>query len=210
MAWKTRIVLAIVTALLLAAFAAPSAAHAWYGCGSTYVVQWGDTLSGIAVKCGTTVSAIQQANPGLGTYIYAGQTLYMPGYGYNTGYVPPTSYYGTYVVQPGDTMRKIAAKTGTCLADLIAVNPQIPNPNVIYSGQVIYLPAPNSYCTTYTYSYNYNYNYYYPSGSYTVQWGDKLNRIASSHGTTVDYLMTINPQIWNPNVIYAGQVIRVQ
>jgi hypothetical protein len=45
------------------------------------------------------------------------------------------------VVQWGDTLAKIAARFGVRLADLIAVNPQIPNPSMIYAGQVINLPA---------------------------------------------------------------------
>ncbi|HTP01083.1 MAG TPA: LysM peptidoglycan-binding domain-containing protein [Anaerolineales bacterium] len=207
MARKTQFLLALLALVLVLSFAAPGKALAWYGCGSTYTVQWGNTLYSIARKCGTTVSAIQQANPGLGTYIYAGQVLYMPGY-YNSGYVPLASS-GTYVVQPGDSMKKIAAKFGVCVSDLIAANPQIPNPNIIYAGQVIYIPASSSSNCTSSY---YPPTYYpptYPS-SYTVQWGDTLSGIAYQSGTSVYYLMQVNPQIANPHWIYAGQVIRIQ
>ncbi len=200
---RKSLMLVIAVALVLSlALAAPASALAWYGCGPTYVVQWGDTLSSIVRRCGTSVAAIQQVNPGLGTYIYAGQVLNMPGS--SGGYVPPAPG-GTYVVQPGDTMKKIAAKTGVCVSDLIAANPQIPNPNIIYAGQVIYLPAyGSSYCASYTY-----YPPAYPT-TYTVQWGDTLGHIAAGSGTSVNYLMAVNPQISNPNRIYAGQVIRIQ
>lgn len=42
---------------------------------------------------------------------------------------------------------------------------------------------------------------------YTVQWGDNLSRIAQRYGTTVHAVLAANPQIYNPNHIYAGQVI---
>ena len=49
-----------------------------------------------------------------------------------------------------------------------------------------------------------------PSGCYAyyqVQWGNSLSGIAAYYGTTVGALMATNPSIWNPNVIYAGQVL---
>ncbi len=123
---------------------------AWGSCPSYVTVQWGDTLSGIAAQCGTTVYAIQAANPGLGYWVYAGQVLYIP-----TGSTSqPVSYPqpatgGTYVVQVGDTLAKIASRYGTTVSAIMAVNPQIYNPNVIYVGQVIVLPASSGYPTPY-------------------------------------------------------------
>jgi LysM repeat protein len=103
-------------------------------------VQWGDTLSGIAALCGTTVAAIRAANPGLGWWLYAGQGLYIPT-GYTPAPAPQPSYGGTYVVQRGDTLGKIAARVGCSVKSLLAVNPQIYNVDVIYVGQVINLPS---------------------------------------------------------------------
>lgn len=42
---------------------------------------------------------------------------------------------------------------------------------------------------------------------YTVKWGDYLSRIALQNSTTVHAILSANPQITNPNFIYAGQVI---
>lgn len=42
---------------------------------------------------------------------------------------------------------------------------------------------------------------------YTVQWGDYLSRVAQRYGTTVQAILWANPQIYNPNHIYYGQVI---
>ncbi len=55
-------------------------------CGSYYTIQWGDTLSNIAARYGTTIWAIMRANNILNAnYIYAGMILYIP-----CGYTSPT------------------------------------------------------------------------------------------------------------------------
>jgi LysM repeat protein len=128
-----------VLAILVASFGSAGHVLAWSNCPSYVTVQWGDTLSGIAVKCGTTMDAIRNANPGLGWWLYAGQVLYIPTGTTNPGNPPSTG--GTYVVQVGDTLGKIAARTGCSLSGLLAVNTQIQNPSLIYVGQVINLPA---------------------------------------------------------------------
>ena len=129
----------ILLAILVASFASTGGASAW-GCASYITVQWGDTLSGIAAQCGTTVQAIQAANPGLGWWVYAGQVLCIPtGYSSNPVYYPPSG--GTYRVQWGDTLAKIGARIGVSWRDILAVNPQIYNPSLIYAGQVINLPG---------------------------------------------------------------------
>jgi len=189
MATKRIFQLIVVAAILAASFASTGGVLAWSGCASYITVQWGDTLSGLAALCGTTVEAIRAANPGLGYWVYAGQGLYIP-----TGYTSapvyyPTYYGGTYVVQYGDTLGKIAARSGVSVSDILAVNPQIWNASLIYTGQVITLPAVPVY--------------------YTVQYGDTLRIIAASYGTSVYSLQLLNPTIYNPNLIYPGQVLRV-
>lgn len=137
---KRIIQIALVFMLLVASFASTGAARAWSQCPAYVTVQWGDTLGGLALMCGTTVDAIRAANPGLGWYLYAGQVLYMP-----TGYTPPSQpppvYYNTYTIQWGDTLGKIAARAGTSVGNILAVNPQISNASLIYTGQVINLPS---------------------------------------------------------------------
>jgi LysM repeat protein len=137
----------VVVAILFSLFASTGSVLAWGGCGRTITVQWGDTLSGLAAMCGTTVDAIRAANPGLGWWVYAGQVLYIPtGYTQNPGYYPgkvaPYPNYGeTYVIRRGDTLGNIAVRYGVNLNALLAANPQIWNASRIFPGQVITIPA---------------------------------------------------------------------
>lgn len=135
---KKFVQLIVVTALIATSFVSAGSTLAWSQCPTYITVQWGDTLSGIAKLCGATVDAIRAANPGLGWWLYAGQTLYIPS-GSTPNYPPATG--GAYVVKAGDTLGKIASRSGASLSALIAVNPQIANPSLIYVGQVINLPA---------------------------------------------------------------------
>ena len=183
--------LIVVVAILVASFASVGGVMAWSGCASYVTVQWGDTLGGIARLCGTTAQAIQAANPGLGWWVYAGQVLYIP-----TGYAPSApaynqSYGGNYYIQYGDTIGKIAARQGVSVGDILAANPQIYNASLIYVGQPINLPAA---APVY----------------HTVQRGETLRIIANCYGTSVYNLQLLNPTVYNPNLIYHGQVIRVR
>jgi peptidoglycan endopeptidase LytE len=103
---------------------------------------------------------------------------------------PPPASGQTYYAVKGDTLRKIAAKFNTTVDAILKVNPQITNPNIIYVGQAITIPAQAS--------------------NHVVQRGDTLRIIANKYGTTVDAILALNPGIKNPNLIYVGQVIRVR
>ncbi|MDD3653885.1 MAG: LysM peptidoglycan-binding domain-containing protein [Desulfotomaculaceae bacterium] len=46
----------------------------------------------------------------------------------------------TYTIRAGDTLFLIAQRNGISLNDLIAANPQIKDPDLIYPGQVITIP----------------------------------------------------------------------
>ena len=49
------------------------------------------------------------------------------------------AYYGNnyYTIKAGDTLSAIAARYGTTIANLMALNPHIKNANLIYEGDTI-------------------------------------------------------------------------
>ena len=95
-----------------------------------YVVQWGDNLSRIAARYGTTVWAIAQANGILNiNYIRVGQVLVIPVAGPG-----PQPGGCVYIVQRGDTLSAIAWRFGTSVWAITQAN-GIWNPNLIYVGQ---------------------------------------------------------------------------
>ena len=205
---------ALIAVFLTLAVAAPQPAMAWGGgCGS-YVVQRGDTLSSIAVRFGTTVAALRQANPNLGYWLYAGQTISLP-CGYDGGYQDGgcnfnCGYDGGY-------------RDGGC------------NYNCGYQDGGYYGNDGCGWqgCDGYGWNYGgYDYQghgwnnggYYgdkgnwntgcsygcgYGNGTYVVQRGDTLAKIAARFGTSWYQLCVLNG-LWNPNLIYVGQVLRVQ
>lgn len=55
--------------------------------------------------------------------------------------LPVNAQSGTYTVQRGDSMWKIAVKYQIGLSELAAANPQIKNPALIYPGQRVNIPS---------------------------------------------------------------------
>ena len=193
---KKSLQLFILVAVLLASFASTSSAFA-ASCGTSVTVVSGDTLRKIADRCGTTVSAIRRANPeiGSGNLIYPGQVLLLPGtiLGSDGGYL-------VYIVARGDTLKGLAIRFGSTVESIVASNPEITNPNVIYEGQRLTIYSGTSTPPTPP-----------PAGgqTYYVLKGDTLRKIAAKFNTTVDAILKLNPQISNPNIIYVGQAIAI-
>ncbi|MBO9664706.1 phage tail tip lysozyme [Dokdonella sp.] len=100
---------------------------------------------------------------------------------------------GSYTVKSGDTLSAIAAQKGVSLAALISANPQIKNPNLIFPGQSVNIPGGGSAA----------------GGSYTVKSGDTLSGIAAQKGVSLAALISANPQIGNPNLIFPGQHVNI-
>jgi LysM repeat protein len=104
---------------------------------------------------------------------------------------------GSYVVQRGDTLASIAARSGVSMSALAKAN-GIRNANLIYVGQILVVPgrSGSSGATT---------SKPVSVGSvYVVRRGDTLGSIAARHGTSVSALMAANG-IRNPDQIYVGQ-----
>ena len=161
----------------------------------TYIVKRGDTLLQIALRYGTTVNTLVRlnniTNP---NRIYVGQRLTIPGRSRGSSNV-------TYVIKRGDTLSQIAARYGTTVNTLARLN-NIRNINLIYAGQILSIPSNSS---------NAYQEELHDCGHtlYTVKYGDTLTAIARKYNVTVDSIVSLN-QIANPNMIYVGQILRIE
>ncbi len=89
-----------------------------------------------------------------------------------------------HVVQPGDSLYRIAQENGITLPYLIQQN-DLHDPTRLTPGQTIVVPQPEEI--------------------YTVKRGDTLSGIASKNGTTALRLMQDNPQLGGMDHLYPGQ-----
>ncbi len=117
-------------------------------------------------------------------------------------WVLPASAAQTHQIQPGDTLSEIAEIYGVSLKTLARYN-GIADPNTIYIGEDITIPAAGGDQVSYASSPSVT------SGTYTVASGDSLWDIASHIGTTVEQLLSANPQIGDPGLIGIGDVVNV-
>ena len=164
-------------------------------------IKRGDTLSGIAMTYNTTVEYLAAINniknPNL---IYAGTTLLVPT-GNNISNEEPSNdesnknnseNYFIYTVKKGDTISQIAINFNTSIYEIVNLN-NIKNPNLIYIGQNIKIPK------------YYNDKQYQ---LYKIKYGDTLYSISRRYNTSIAYLVRIN-RIKNPNLIYAGDLLKI-
>ncbi len=126
-----------VFAIVLGSITPPALAAPPRGSPETYVVQSGDTLYEIAIRYHTTVAAIKQLNGLKSDALQVGQKLAIPG---TDNGAPAPAASTSYVVQPGDTLQRIALRYGTTQRALQDLN-GIPNPNLIITGQALAIPA---------------------------------------------------------------------
>lgn len=103
-----------------------------------------------------------------------------------------TCPYGTkkYMIMPGDTLYSLAIQYNTTVEEMLKCNPQITDPNMIYAGNYLCIPYPQT-CDGF---------------SYTIKSGDTLYTIAMSFSIPVEELLEANPHI-DPNYYQAGEII---
>ena len=152
--------------------------------GTTYVVQRGDTLWGIAQKYGTTYQHLADIN-GIREpdKINAGQIIHV-----DTALSSGNGAGTAYVVQPGDNLTVIAQKFGTTVNDLAAMN-GIPHDRLDYiqAGKTLQVPGQSN-------------------RTYVVKPGDTLSQIAERLGMDYHHLADING-IKDPDNIKSGWIL---
>jgi LysM repeat protein len=154
--------------------------------GFLYTIQAGDTFFLLAQRFGTTVEAIQQANPGVNpNNLQIGQVICIP------QAAPPVCSGFLYTIQAGDTFFLLAQRFGTTVEAIQQANPGV-NPNNLQIGQVICIPqAAPPVCSGFL---------------YTIQAGDTFFLLAQRFGTTVNAIQQANPGV-NPDNLQIGQTI---
>lgn len=109
-----------------------------------------------------------------------------------------------YIVVKGDTLSKIARLNHLTLSQILAMNPQIKNPNLIRIGQKIIVGHTSKVVTSQTTTTKSD------AAIYIVKKGDSLYKIARRHNMTYTRLIALNPDVVGRKYIYPGQKIRVK
>jgi LysM repeat protein/uncharacterized protein YvpB len=191
-----------ISLLLVILIALPSTARA--DSPIYHTVAWGETLYSIARSYGISPRSLAAANGlSLNSWVYAGQSLRIPGVAANSPAVstPQKTPSGIYTIRAGDTLFGIAQEFGVSL-DALAVANNIPPNGVIYTGWRLKIPAsgatvsaaPSSRLSTGATG---------TATTYIVQAGDSLFRIALRYDTTPQAISLANslPTYF----VYSGQ-----
>ncbi|WP_282945013.1 LysM peptidoglycan-binding domain-containing protein [Cellulomonas endometrii] len=167
----------------VAVTASGGAAHA----DDQYTVRSGDTVSHIAARYGTTVTAVRSAN-GLSTsaFIREGQQLTIPTAAAPAVPAAPSTAGGSHTVASGETVSAIAKRYGTTVAAISAAN-GLDSRAFIRVGQTLTVPgasgaaaAPAAAAPAAT------------GGTHTVASGETVSAIAKRYGTTVSAVVAAN------------------
>jgi LysM repeat protein len=113
--------------------------YGWVG----YTIQVGDTLNELAYRYQIGVLQLMQANCLDNQSVYPGQVIFLPPVIFTPTPLPPPPCgpppgWVQYVVQPGDTLNSLAARTNTTVYAIAQAS--CLTRNVIHAGQVVWLP----------------------------------------------------------------------
>ncbi len=176
-----------------------------------HVVAPGDTVSHLALRYGTTTTAIIKANHlDARALIRVGERLTIPEAGATTAApatpIAPEPTATSYTVRAGDTVSHLATRYGTTVAAIAAAN-GLDSRAMIRIGQTLRIPTSSTAART-------------PAGgpttrapepstaSYAVKAGDTVSHLATRYGTTVAAIVAANG-LDSRAMIRIGQTLRI-
>ena len=181
----------------------------------SHVVRRGDTLSQIARRYSTNVSALTAANRlRRSSIIHPGQVLTVPVPKGAVGRIMMEQVrhkprkivnrgaYRIYVVRRGDTLSAIATSQGISLKELRELNSLSSRASRIYPGEDIIVGKIDSSVSLPVSSTD--------AGVYVVEPGDTLGKIAEANGMGLTELRQLNDMGRRHSRIYVGQKLLVQ
>ena len=173
------------------------------GNATSYTIQSGDTLSGIARKHNTTVANLKSLNKLSSDTIYVGQKLTIQGTASSNSTAPApkqetvvSNLDVNYTVKSGDTLTAIANKYSVSVSDLKSWNKL--SSDTIYVGQKLAVKVGTSSTVKPVAS----------NSKYTVTSGDTLSGIALANKVSIAQLKQ-----WNnlsSDLIFVGQQLTVK
>jgi lysozyme len=202
-------------------------------CGTTYTVQSGDTLSGIAVLCGVPLATLEQANPQISDFnlIIPGELINIP-----QGVIPITGAQAAIAISPLNggpgtlltvtgsnflpnvavtiTAAQQGASKSTSISTTTDLNGNFTSslaiPNDAAAGSLWTITASAASGSSPSASVNFQVIKPAPvTGYYTVQSGDTLSGIALQFNTTVTALLLANPDLDNSTAITVGEQLAI-
>lgn len=170
--------------------------------GVDYIVQRGDTMSGIAAMYRVSLAALVRANPQIADMddIKPGMIIHVP-----TGFVECVCH----TVRRGDTVWKIAARYGMTANALLNANPQLEQMDHIVPGQVLMIPIrDNGEMRGEEEKTEVLRAITYPE-IYVARRGDTLDSVALQFGTSVKQLRLANEALGDDENLVPGQQLVV-
>lgn len=116
-----------------------------------------------------------------------------------------------HYVRPGENLFRISLRYGVSIQAIMAANPIIRNPNLIYAGTTLQIPTgtvPPTAAPTTPVPVTPGTPPPTDTVIHIVQRGDTLSRLAAQYRTTVQAIATTNG-IVNPNLIFVGQRLTI-
>ena len=175
-----------------------------------YTVRRGDTLSGVAIRFGTSVRSLKLYNNiGRRNRIYIGQVLQLPKGKSRPSfrllnYASEDRTLVFYRIRRNDNLSKIAKRFRTDARYLAKIN-RIKNPNSLYPNQRIKVPqiGPSVQLAKLEKQQELLHENYY-----RVRRNDNLSKIAKRFDTDVIHLTSLN-RMKDPNALYPGQKLLI-